>query len=257
MPSFADLLEEAQRRPMLGWDLSYDGRITYTPPWDFEALVDECIGHSPDLLDMGTGGGEWLSRRPFPKGRTVATEAWAPNVVVALGRLAPLGASVVAVVGAPDNADQTGAMQLPALPFADGAFHLVINRHESFVASEVARILTKDGRFATQQVGSDLGAPYRRMLGKRSGSVASSWNLAVALGQVRSSGLQITGCGEGAAQLSFADVGALAWYLIHVPWVMPEFSVDAHRERLRSLDASGPLSAPQPLFWLTASKPRG
>jgi len=72
MRSLADLLEEAERRPLHGWDLAYDGRIASTPPWDFEAIADACIGGSPDLLDMGTGGGEWLSRRPFPAGRTVA-----------------------------------------------------------------------------------------------------------------------------------------------------------------------------------------
>src|SRR5690349_15430472 len=117
MRSLADLLEEAERRRLRGWDLSYDGRITSAPPWDFEAIADACIAESPDLLDMGTGGGEWLSQRPFPPGRTVATEAWPPNVALARARLAPLGAQVVAVVGAPDNADQAQAHALPALPF--------------------------------------------------------------------------------------------------------------------------------------------
>lgn len=254
MTSLADLLEEAARRPMRGWDLSCDGRIGFAPPWDFEAVADEWIARSPDLLDMGTGGGEWLSRRPFPKGRTVATEAWLPNVPVARARLTPLGVSVVAVVGAPDNVDQRSAPALPPLPFADAAFHLVTNRHESFVAAEVARVITPGGRFITQQVGPDLGAPFRALLGALPGPAASPWSLAQAREQVAAAGLEMTGCGEGAASLTFTDVGALAWYLINVPWVMPGFSIADYREGLAALHGRGAVTVPQPMFWLTASK---
>jgi SAM-dependent methyltransferase len=159
------------------------------------------------------------------------------------------------VVGAPDNVDQEAALSLPAMPFADGAFALVTNRHESFVAAEVARVLAPGGRFVTQQVGPDLGAPYRSLLGARPGPAAASWGLAGALDQADAAGLEITGSGQGAATISFADVGALAWYLIHVPWVMPEFSMARHREGLEALHGRGAVSAPQPMFWLTARKP--
>jgi SAM-dependent methyltransferase len=254
MPRVADLLEEAERRPLKGWDLSCDGRIAHAAPWDFEAIVDEYLGRSPNLLDLGTGGGEWLSRRPFPKGRTVATEAWPPNVPVAQARLAPLGAAVVAVVGAPDNADQAAASALPALPVAAAAFNLITNRHESFVAAEVARVLAPGGRFLTQQIASDLGAPFRALLGAPPGPPAPPWTLSEALRQVRAAPLEITGCAEGAAVLTFADVGALAWYLIHVPWVMPEFSISRHRKPLEALHEGQAIAVQQPMFWLAARK---
>ena len=257
MPNVAELLKEAERRPLLGWDLSREGRITYAPPWDFEALVDPLMAASPDLLDMGTGGGEWLSRRPFPRGRTVATEGWLPNVPVARARLAPLRIGVVAVVGAPDNADQSGLTSLPALPFAGGAFHLIVNRHESFVASEVFRLLAPGGRFVTQQVGSGAGEPFRAMLGAPSPPAAASWNLGDAIRQVRASGLELAETGEGAALIRFADVGALAWYLVHVPWVMPEFSIARHRRALEELHERGIPGLSQPLFWLAATRPAG
>ncbi|HEX3919975.1 MAG TPA: hypothetical protein VHW60_21765 [Caulobacteraceae bacterium] len=255
MPSFDDLLEEAERRPLVGWDVSYGGRISHTPPWNFDAFVDARIGASPDLLDMGTGGGEWLSRRPFPKSRTTATEGWPPNVGTAQARLSPLGVSVVAVVGAPDNADQLDAGELPALPFVDAAFHLVLSRHEAFVASEVARVLAPGGRFLTQQIGADMASPFRAMLGLPALPAASSWSLAMALEQVGAAGFEIERCDEGAARLSFADVGALAWYLSRLPWVMPEFDIARCREPLRALASLGPLTAPQPMFWLDARKP--
>src|SRR5687767_9421828 len=97
------LLAEAERRPLVGWDVSYDGRITTSRPWDFAAIVDAHTRGSPDLLDLGTGGGEWLSALPYRPPRTVAVEGWPPNVDVARRRLEPLGIPVLAFEGAPDN----------------------------------------------------------------------------------------------------------------------------------------------------------
>ena len=228
------LLEEAARRPMRGWNLSLDGRIGSRAPWDFEALVDAELVTSTDLLDMGTGGGEWLSRRPFPKNRTVATEGWAPNVPVAAARLTALGVTVLAVEGAPDNADQAAAASLPALPFADGAFHLITNRHESFVAAEVARVLAPGGRFITQQVASDFSAAMRTLLGAPA-PAPPHWSLSVALDQVRAAGLDVVQADEGDAQVTFADVGALAWY----PQARPLGVAGVRRRRLPA-PACGP-----------------
>ena len=252
-PSLDDLLDEAERRPLVGWDVGYGGRIvTARPAWDFEAMVDARIRASPDLLDMGTGGGEWLSRRPFPKGCTVATEGWAPNVPVAQARLAPLGVRVVAVEGAPDNADQMDASELPSLPFADAAFHLVTNRHEAFVAADVARVLAPGGTFLTQQIGSDFDAPMRALLGLAPQPPRPAWNLAVAERQVRAAGLQVAASGEGEARMTFADVGALAWYLINLPWTLPGVPREDWRPRLEALHGGGPLGVGQPIFWLEA-----
>ena len=83
------LLAEAERQPFVGWDFSWLGERRQVRPvgWDFRALVSEQAGNSPDLLDMGTGGGEWLSRLTVRAPRTVAIEGWAPNVPVAARRL--------------------------------------------------------------------------------------------------------------------------------------------------------------------------
>ena len=254
MQTFDALLDEAASRPLVGWDLSYDGRIAARPPWDFEAMVDERIGRSPDLLDMGTGGGEWLSRRPFPKGRTVATEAWPPNARLARARLAPLAARVVAVVGAPDNNDQSGASSLPSLPFAAASFHLVTNRHESFVASEVARVLAPGGGFITQQLCANFEAPLRAAIGAPPRPPPPPWRLREACQQLEASGLEVLGSGEGDGEMTFADVGALAWYLTHVPWVLPEFTIAGYRKRLERLHEKGAITVGQSMFWLDARK---
>ena len=85
------------------------------------------------MLDMGTGGGEFLSMlQPFPS-TIYATEGYAPNVPIARKKLEPLGVTVVEV-----NDDT-------ALPFQDGQFNLILNQHESYAASEVKESFLKMG----------------------------------------------------------------------------------------------------------------
>src|SRR5690348_6076364 len=92
------LLAEAAAHPVEGWDFSWLGEraVSLPPPWDFATIVEHHVQLVADLLDLGTGGGEWLASRPSRPARTVATEAWPPNVEVARRRLEPLGVEVVA-----------------------------------------------------------------------------------------------------------------------------------------------------------------
>lgn len=150
MPDRVDeLLDEAERQPFTGWDFSWlEGRIVSLPlPWDYTAVVVAHARRSPDLLDLGTGGGEWLAELPYRPARTVATEAWPPNVAVAKARLETLGIEVVQVPPARDNTGRPVAGAAAILPLGDASFHLVVDRHESFEVGEVARILVPDGWF--------------------------------------------------------------------------------------------------------------
>ncbi|RSZ44193.1 MULTISPECIES: methyltransferase domain-containing protein [unclassified Variovorax] len=256
MSEFERLLREADARPLVGWELSCDGRIATTATsWNFEQTVDRYARKSPDMLDMGTGGGEWLSRLPFRPPRTVATEGWAPNVDVARERLAPLGVEVVEVEGADDNALQLDDAEQARLPFADASFHLVVNRHESFVASDVHRILAAGGRFVTQQVASDFNADCYELL-RMPMPELPRWKLDTATAQLERAGLVVEEGGEGAELLAFADIGAFAWYLKHVPYVCPEFSIDGCRAALERLhqriEQGEALAMRQKLFWLEA-----
>ena len=87
-----------ERTPFAGWDFSHiDGRAIEDPlPWSYLDIVRSRLMGARSLLDLGTGGGEVLSRLQdaFPP-RVVAAEAYEPNVGVARGRLAPLGVDVV------------------------------------------------------------------------------------------------------------------------------------------------------------------
>jgi len=207
------------------------------------------------MLDMGTGGGEWLTALPFRPSHTVATEAWAPNVPVARERLAPLGIHVVQVEGAPDNMLQTFDQDGGDLPFETGSFDLVVNRHESFLAAEVARVLRPGGSFITQQLGDGVFREFSELL--RAGpQLHDPWCLAQAVDQIEKAGLSVMRSAEGREEVTFADVGALAWYIKMVPWTVPGFTIARYRARLGELheriETNGPITLPLPGFYLEA-----
>ena len=228
-------------------------------PWDYDSLVAERARSSPDLLDLGTGGGEWLASFAFRPARTVATEAWEPNVPVAADRLRPLGVDIVAVEPARDNADQAPDEASGRLPFPPASFHLVTCRHEAFVAAEVARVLAPGGSFITQQVASGNDDDFYRLLAvEPPRPPAQPWSLALATEQLEDAGVEVVSSGEAAQTSSFADVGALAWYLKAIPWIGPGFWIETHRRGLQRLHErigrSGPVAVRQPAFWLEAVK---
>jgi SAM-dependent methyltransferase len=198
---------------------------TTGPGWSFDDIVVQHARESPDLLDMGTGGGEWLSKLAFRPRRTVATEAWPPNVDVARGRLAPLGIDVVAVEPAPDNIEQERDERRGHLPFSSESFSLVVNRHESFAAAEVARVLRPAGAFLTQQVGGDYGEFYDA-LGLPRSDTGRLWDRELATGQLEAAGLDDVDGADGSESVCFRDVGAFAWYLQAIPWVVEGFRID-------------------------------
>ena len=104
--------------PITGWDFSHIASRSHqdTPPWSYRDLALARVGASQVLLDVDTGGGEFLeSLAPLPASAN-AIESWPPNASVAANRLAALGVTVTEVAdGAP-------------WPFADGSFDLTLNR---------------------------------------------------------------------------------------------------------------------------------
>jgi hypothetical protein len=257
---FDVLLNEADSLPSIGWDFSRLGdRITITPPpWDFGEIVAAHAQTSPDLLDIGTGGGEWLAALPVRAERTVATESWPPNLDVAGQRLRPLRITVVETEAARDNVDQGRDETRGRLPFPSGSFALVVSRHESFLPTEVARVLCPNGTFVTQQVGGDYGDFYDALELPRPRAPTRRWDVRLAAQQLQRVGLDVVDSREGTETASFADAGALAWYLKTVPWTIENFSIATHRRALeRAHDRivrEGGLDARLPAFWLKAVK---
>lgn len=138
MAEFETLIKEAQRQSIVGWDFSFvNGRsVEEEVSWNYKEIVREAKEKVTSLLDMGTGGGEFLSSlTPLPSD-TYATEGYVRNVSVAQRRLDPLGVSV-SYVGSDND-----------LPFAADRFELIINRHESHAPAEVHRILRGEARLS-------------------------------------------------------------------------------------------------------------
>jgi SAM-dependent methyltransferase len=256
--TFEDLLAEAMTRPISGWDFDWLRRrapITVPLPWTWGQVVAEHAARAHTMLDMGTGGGEVLSGLPRRAGRTVADEAWPPNVAVAAARLRPLGIPVVRDEGAPANAEQDGVRG--RLPYRDGVLDLVINRHESFLATEVCRVLRPGGSFVTQQVDTRSFDDLFVALGLEPPAAAASW-LPLAREQVEAAGFVVAAGRTGEEHEAFGDVGAVVWYLRAVPWVMPGFDPVAMNDALRRLHRAcrdGPLLVRQRRLLVVAEKP--
>lgn len=246
-----EFLYSEEKKPFLGWDFSYlENRMVSAPlEWSYPSLVLLRLrGTAPpqSLLDMGTGGGEFFSRlHPFPP-YTCATEGYEPNLPVARARLEPLGVQVFSY----EKDD--------ALPFANNQFELILNRHESFSAREVYRILQPGGEFITQQVGDQNDAELRALLGAPPQPDDAPWNLAYAKNQLIAAGWHILDSRECFPPTRIFDVGALVYYFKAVPWEIPDFSVDRYYEALlrihRQIQRQGYIEVKSHRFLINAKK---
>ncbi|MBI3960311.1 MAG: methyltransferase domain-containing protein [Chloroflexi bacterium] len=239
-----------ERQPFVGWDFSYlAGRMVEDPlPWDYVQQAGELMDGASSVLDMDTGGGErLLELRPHWPTRVVATEEYPPNLALATDRLAPLGVEVRDVRITDDD----------PLPFADGEFELVLNRHAAFNVAEVARILAPGGSFLTQQVHGlwtwDLMAYF---------GAQPQWPNATPeqyAPRLKNAGLEIVQVQEWRGKLRFTDVGAIVYYLKAVPWEVPDFSVATHQAGLfalqERLEQTGDLSFFASYYTIEAHKP--
>jgi SAM-dependent methyltransferase len=259
MTTFDELVAEALNAPFSGWDFSWlaarstAGRL----PWSYRSEVARRAAAAGAMLDMGTGGGERLARLPGRPRRTVATEAWPPNVGIAASRLRPLGIPVIQDEGAEDNTGQH-LNDRGRLPFRNNAFTLVTSRHEAFRAAEVSRVLAPGGTFITEQVDFRSYDDLRELLGLEVPPQAESW-LPLARQQVEDAGLAVLEAAHGEQRHEFHDIAAVVYYLRVVSWAIPEYRLDACVARLRSAHETSmwPVPVRQRRFLLIAAKPEG
>lgn len=213
--------------PFSGWDFSWvsdTGRMSTAPlPWSYASLTLPFLWRAGAMADLGTGGGEFLSRlSPLPP-TTYATEGYAPNVAVARTRLEPLGVQVFPV-------DETDT-----LPFADESLDLIIDRHESYRPEEIARTLRPGGHFITQQVEGSSQREVSDWLGVPFDVSWATFSLDGAARDLEVAGFTILDRREARTPTRFYDIGALAYYLKTIPWQIPDYSVARYHDRLRGL----------------------
>ncbi|MHB1599078.1 MAG: methyltransferase domain-containing protein [Acidimicrobiales bacterium] len=226
--TFDDLVAEAASAPMEGWDFSWlVGRATEErPSWGYQRLISRRLALASAGLDVDTGGGEVLAGVDSYPATMAATESWAPNVAAATRRLHPRGVVVVAT-------SEDGP-----LPFTDEAFDLVVSRHPVRPRfDEIARLLVPGGSYLAQHVGPRSAFELVELfLGSQpDGGRRRDPDLEAA--EARDAGLEVVEIRTERLAMEFYDVGAIVWFLRKVLWLVPAFSVETYRDRLRALHA--------------------
>ena len=215
-----------ERQPFTGWDFSYlDRRLRVDQePWSYLDRAAELMQRSSSVIDMDTVGGEkLLALQEHWPARVVATEDYSPNFKLATERLSGMGVQVV----------KAAVSDSDPIPFANGEFGLILNRHAAFNPSEVARILSVGGTFLTQQVHGmwawELMAAF---------DVEPQFPDATPgryVPRLEQAGLAMHTVKEWEGRLVFTDVGTIVYYLKAVPWEVPGFTVETHLQYLLAL----------------------
>lgn len=243
-------LAEERAAHIHGWDFSHiHGRYDEERdlPWDYAAIVRSCLRPDLRILDMDTGGGEFLLSLNHPHALTSATEAYPPNVRLCRETLLPQGIDF-------READAGGP-----LPFPDGAFDLALNRHGNFWAESIARILKPGGRFITEQVGAENDRELvELLLPDLPPKPYPEQTLAIAAEKFRRAGLNILRGEEAFRPILFYDVGALVWFARIIEWEFPGFSVESCLPQLeraqRILEEKGRIEGRIHRFLIVAEK---
>ncbi|QQC91118.1 class I SAM-dependent methyltransferase [Streptomyces alfalfae] len=224
---FDDLVAEAEAAPTAGWDFSwFEGRATEArPSWRYAEAMARRLATASAALDIQTGGGEVVASAATLPPLMVATEGWPANVAKATALLHPRG---VAVVASPEDAP---------LPFADGAFDLVTSRHPVQAHfDEIARVLRPGGTYFAQHVGpASVFEVVEYFLGRQPEEVRNGRRPDRERAEAEAAGLEVVDLRAERLRIEFFDVGAVVHFLRKVVWMVPGFSVEKYRPRLREL----------------------
>ena len=206
-----------------GWDFSHiEGRYMEEDdlPWDYREEILRYRKPEMRILDIDTGGGEFLLSLGHPHENIAAMENYPPNIELCKEVLLPLGIDFRA-------GDGKGK-----LPFDDGSFDMVINRHGDFNAEEIYRVLKPGGIFITQQVGADNDRELVELLCGETLMPFPDQYLNITTRKFEDAGFGILRGEEVFRPIRFFDVGALVWFARIIQWEFPNFAVDSHLDNL-------------------------
>lgn len=235
---------------IVGWDFSHIAdryREEDSLPWDFQAVIQRNLTEDKKLLDMETGGGEFLLRLGHPYQNTAAIEGYPPNVDFCKEHLLPLGIDFKEA----DGAD--------VLPFADEQFDIVTNRHGDYSCAELRRVLKPDGLFLTQQVGAENDRELIQLLQPEIQQTAFPMHyLDYRKKELEEHGFAVLESAEAYGPIQFFDVGALVWFARIIEWEFPGFEVDKYFESLcraqAILERDGLIQGRTHRFYMVARK---
>jgi SAM-dependent methyltransferase len=225
MKNLYEYLTKEYNARFYGWDFSYiKGRmIEDRLSWDYKNIVERNLIGKESLLDMGTGGGEFLcSLSNLPKD-VCATEGFEPNIPIAEKRLKEKN-----ILLKPIRNDSE-------IPFDNEYFDIVINRHESYDITEIKRILKKGGSFITQQVGGLNGIDFNMAFETKTMDYAE-WCLIKNIEMFKNAGMEIVEHEENIGKMKFYDIGAIVYYLKCIPWQVKGFTIDKYYDKLEIMN---------------------
>ncbi|MFN8618264.1 MAG: methyltransferase domain-containing protein [Dehalococcoidia bacterium] len=225
--AYSELLAaQGYARQATGWDLGFIDAAHIGPPlpWDYEAEAKDALQRAKSAVDLGTGGGEVLSRiaKAVRFARLTATEQWPPNARLAYDCLRPLG---IATVWCEAEGTRT--------PFRPASFDLVLDRHEALNPEEVHRVLQPGGTLLTQQCTPDTWPELHRYFDRAARFPDHYRGYADAL---RALGYAVE-LDRHDFETRFASLSELVQMLIVAPWYVPDLDVEKDIEALRRLEA--------------------
>ena len=215
--------KEEEAAYIKGWDFSHiHGKYEeeHDLPWNYVEIVRQYLRDDWNVLDYDTGGGEFLLSLNHPFDKTSATEGFKPNVQLCKETLLPLGIHF------------KECSNPSRIPYENETFDLIMNRHGSFDAGELHRLLKKDGIFITQQVGGDNERDLVEMVLPGTKKPFPHLNLKEQKKVFEDAGFHIIRGEEAYRPIKFYDIGAFVWFAHIIEWEFPGFSVDKCFERL-------------------------
>ena len=215
--------KEEEAAYIKGWDFSHiHGKYEeeHDLPWNYGEIVRQYLRDDWNVLDYDTGGGEFLLSLNHPFDKTSATEGFKPNVQLCKETLLPLGIHF------------KECSNPSRIPYENETFDLIMNRHGSFDAGELHRLLKKDGIFITQQVGGDNERDLVEMVLPGTKKPFPHLNLKEQKKVFEDAGFHIIRGEEAYRPIKFYDIGAFVWFAHIIEWEFPGFSVDKCFERL-------------------------
>lgn len=250
MPLLRQWLREEEGARMKGWDFSHlRGRYEEENdlPWDYRQEALARLTPDCTLLDIDTGGGEFLLSLGHPYEKTSATEGYAPNVQLCEQTLKPLGIDFRRADGG------------ETLPFDGGRFNVILNRHGDYRPEEMYRLLKAGGVFLTEQVGAENDRELvELLLDPAPVPPFPEQYLDKATAKLERCGFKILKGQEAFQPIIFWDVGALVWFARVLPWEFPGFSVRRCLDRLyraqQALERDGKLQGRIHRFLVVAQK---
>lgn len=220
--------QEEEKAKIIGWDFSYIEDRFHSDedslPWDYVEVIKRYMRDNHRILDIDTGGGEFLLSLGHPYQLTSATEGYPPSVELCRKELGSLGI------------DFHEMREYSRMPFSDSSFDIIINRHGSYDVGEIYRVLKPNGLFITQQVGEDNDRELVEMLLPDAPKLFSGHNLKSQVEVFKNTGFQILEQGEAFRPLAFYDTSALVWFVKIIEWEFVDFSVDRCFDKLLEVE---------------------